>query len=322
MIRYALTALSDTGLRTEINSIPKNDLLSIKKIIEYDKNNSADLIDRNEVFKVHEYDALFIHYGGLVNFGGVQSKHAIELINVINEFKGPVIIFSNDVMNGIDNPKRDGFVRITRPVIYADPKGEIDPTKTKGLEIIKSITINQTFPIGKFLSEQERVVGEPVYQAIYGGRARPAMFKILKKVASKCDLVTYHSVAKKIPGSITLKHKKIFSNLELTAVTSLGCYSFIFYEEKKTYFTSRVFEQLFSNSIVLFDTRYKVFSMFWNEHNTFSNEDELLQRLSEPWSWERVKAQHKMASEFDFDKNISEECEQLNEVVFWARQST
>lgn len=314
-VDVALVVLSDTGMIPDQISIPRNDLIAIKSIIEHTGELTAELYNRDELDNARDARMLFVHFGGVVNFGGVQSKSVVDVIELINSFDGKVVIFSNDVMGGLDNEERIGFIRIERPVYYADPSGKPDLSKTKGLEIISSFEINQSFAIGKWLSQQMQLMVEPVYDAIYGGRARPKMKKRIQAVADNVELVTYSGISKEITGARVLYTDRLFNNNELRSINSLGRYSFMFHEPLKEYYTSRLFEQLFSTSIVLFDRDYRVLSDFWTDDNTFSGTSELVKKVQEPYSKERVHKQHAMAMSFDYDKYIHRQCAELVAVL-------
>ena len=73
------------------------------------------------------------------------------------------------------------------------------------------------------------------------------------------------------------------------------------YEAKKDYFYPRVFEQMFSNSIVLFDKMLKQYQCFMDDTNTYSSLEELVKMLNQPYDLDRVEKQHRKLLEFDFD---------------------
>lgn len=309
-VKVAMVKLGDSALIRGRKSITLNDLIGIKEALDCDSI-ECELFYRDNLEDSLNADVLFVANGGTVNFGGVQSKDFVATIEIINNFNGTVIFFSNDVLDIIDNRPRKGWVRIERPVVFADPLGRVDEGKLKELEATDVIEINQSFGTGRILASLPRIEFVPTYDAVYGGRARPAMLGVLKKISEAKQLLTYRAISQKIEKSVVLKYTGLFDNADLRSLNSLGKYSFMFYERKKSYFTSRVFEQLTSNSIVLFDERYEVFKPFWNDGNTFSNDRELLMRLDEPWSMERVIEQQDSVKQFDFEAEMRKQRESL-----------
>ena len=312
-----MIAVSDGSIRQGKNSVQYNDMRAIQQELVA-AGYSAEILFRNEIGKaVKAKKALFAHIGTIVNFGGIQQDALKNSLNAINQFDGPVITFTNDVIDGIKNNDRSGFVTIDRPVYYSDPGGINNAEKlTKNLDIISGITLNQSWVIGKKLSERPLLKKEPIYDYIYGGRNRPKIVRYLKKVVKQnSNGLVYGKICQDVSAKYNFSQKFCFTNDDVTTIDSLGKYSFMFYEKNKNYFTSRVFEQLFSNSIVLFDTEFKELKDFWRDDNTFSTPEELQQRISEPWSWERVKKQHEMAKAFDFDSHIQEEARALKKII-------
>src|SRR5699024_4596482 len=124
---------------------------------------------------------------------------------------------------------------------------------TTDVDVSGELEINQSFVIGKRLSKMSDVVTKPQYDVVYGGRNRPAMRRRLCEISKKHSLIAYSNIieALKETNAKLLRSGYNFSNAELRVVNSLGKYSLMLKENKKNYFTSRVFEQLFSNSIVL-----------------------------------------------------------------------
>lgn len=312
-----MIAVSDGGIAIGKNSVQYNDMRALQQ--EFVKAGySAEILFKNEYSKaLKAKKAIFAHIGTIVNFGGIQQDTLKEALNVINQFDGPVIAFTNDVIDGIKNQDRAGFVKIERPVYYADPGGFDNSKKlTKDLQICGGLSLNQSWVIGKNLAKLKDVKTAPKYQYIYGGRNRPKIVKYLKKLTSVDDTgLLYGEINQDVKSKFSFSQKFCFTNRDVRTIDSLGKYSFMFSEKNKNYYTSRVFEQLLSNSIVLFDTEFKELKEFWTDNNTFSNQDELIDRINEPWSWERVKAQHEMVRNFNFDKRINKEAQELVKII-------
>lgn len=315
--KVGLISYSDSGLVKNKPSVVFNDLKAISEILEFNGNIRAQIIYRDELNQASSCDALFVHCGTIVNFGGKQSQTVIDAINLINTFNGPVVMFSNDVIDGINNKERAGFLRVERPVYYSDPGIRINGQKlVHDIQIIDSLEINQSFAIGKALSQLDFLELEPKYDISYGGRDRPKLIKMLQKVADSSRMLAYWNVSKKLKGCAVLFTSRNFDNDELRVVNSLGKYLIMPFEPNKEYFTSRVFEQLFSNGIVLFDKKYKAYQQFWNDTNTYNSTDELLKLIKMPYSKDRVQRQHEMARNFDFDSYIHAECSEFERMIF------
>lgn len=259
--------------------------------------------DEMDINVINQSKVLIAGNAGVVNFGGVQSKFIKKSLEVINNFNGPVIFFNCDVMGGFKNDKRDNFVKIERPIYYADPKGVHDPSKSQ-FDIIEDFVIDNAFEIGRTLLNHDFPVTEPQYDLVEGGSARTAYIKQLKKIASMFDgsILLYDKIAEKIDNVVKLKKKRTFRNYELSIVDSFGKYSLMMFEAKKDYFYPRVFEQMFSNSIVLFDKRLKQYQCFMDDTNTYSSLEELIGMLKQPYDFKRVKKQHEKLLNFDFDE--------------------
>ena len=162
------------------------------------------------------------------------------------------------------------------------------------------------------------VVTKPQYDVVYGGRNRPAMRRRLCEIAKKHSLLAYSNVieALKDTNAKLLRSGYNFSNAELRVVNSLGKYSLMLKENKKNYFTSRVFEQLFSNSIVLFDKQWKTYECFWRDFNTFyGSVEDLSRRLDVEYDAGLVAEQHEFARSFDYDAYIENEAKELAKVI-------
>ena len=185
------------------------------------------------------------------------------------------------------------------------------------MNVSDEIEINQSFVIGKNLSKLQDVSMFPQFDVVYGGRDRPAMIKRLKEISNHHTMMIYSGIAKSMNDTHTkiFKSKVNFNNAQLRVINSFGRYSLMLYEKKKNYFTSRVFEQLFSNSIVLFDKRFKELSCFWNDDNTFSSLEELQELINQKWTVDRVQEQHAMARNFDYDAQIEKEASELKRLL-------
>lgn len=320
MMKTAMIVLSDTGQPKGKPSVPLNDTRAIFQIYKTAGFDCKILYreDLENLSDLNDFDSLFVFYGDLINFGGKQSKNALKAIELINNFKHSVVIFDNDVLNPVNNKIRDGFERIERPVIYASPdgvggaeKGAID------LNVSDEIEINQSFVIGKNLSKLQDVSMLPQVDVVYGGRDRPAMRKRLREISKNHTMMVYSHIAKSMKDTHAkiFKSKANFNNAQLRVINSFGRYSLMLYEKKKNYFTSRVFEQLFSNSIVLFDKQFKELSYFWNDDNTFSSLEELQELINQKWTIDRVQKQHEMAKSFDYDAQIKKEASELKRLL-------
>lgn len=320
-MRTAMVVLSDTGQPKLKRSVPLNDMRAISEIYKA-AGSEAEILYREDLenkIDLNEFDNLFVFYGGLINFGGLQSEHALAVFRLINSFNGTVVVFDNDVLDPVNNKKRQGFERITRSVVYASPEGIGGSERgTIDLDVSKEIEINQSFVIGKRLSKMEDVATEPMYDVVYGGRNRPAMKRRLQEISKHKSLIAYSGIIDSLDETDAklLKARYNFNNAQLRVINSLGKYSLMLKEKNKNYFTSRVFEQLFSNSIVLFDRQWKTFECFWNKNNTFDGSvEDLVKKVSEPYSADRVKVQHEMARSFDFDGEINKEAEELALII-------
>lgn len=316
-MKTAMIVLSDTGNPRNKRSVALNDMRAISKIYER-AGSKAEILYREDMegkLSLNEYDNLFVFYATLINFGGKQSDYVTRTIDLINNFQGQVVVFANDVMDPVNNKERSGFKRIERPVIYASPDGiEGSKTGTIDLDVSDELEINQSFVIGQKLSQLPDVDMEPQYDVVYGGRDRPAMRRRLREVAKEHSLLVYSKIAKSMEeaGAKVFDSQYNFDNAQLRVINSLGKYSLMLKEKRKTYFTSRVFEQLFSNSIVLFDKGWPTLNYFWNEQNSFDGSvKDLLTKLDIPYSKERVKEQHEIARLFDYDSYINQEAEEL-----------
>ena len=300
----AFIVISDAGLRRGRHLVVQNDLWSIGETMKRHTGLTYKIFYRDEmdINVINKSKILIAGNAGIVNFGGIQSEFVKKSLEVINEFDGPVVFFNCDVKGGFKNDKRDSFVKIERPVYYADPKGIHDPSKSQ-FEIIEDLVIDNAFEIGRTLLDHKFPTVKPQYDLVEGGSARTAYIKQLKKIVSMFDgnVLLYDKIAEKVDDVIKLKKKRTFRNYELSIVDSFGKYSLMMYEAKKDYFYPRVFEQMFSNSIVLFDKRLKQYQCFMDDTNTYSSLEELVEMLNQPYDLDRVEEQHRKLLEFDFD---------------------
>lgn len=316
-----MISLSDVGQPRKRLSVPLNDMHAISEIYKLAGSRTHILFreDLETKSSLNDYDNLFVFYAGLVNFGGIQSKASLKVIRLVNDFNGPVVVFNNDVLDPVNNKKRAGFERITRPVVYASPDGIGGAEKgTTDVDVSGELEINQSFVIGKRLSKMSGVVTKPQYDVVYGGRNRPAMRRRLCEIAKKHSLLAYSNVieALKETNAKLLRSGYNFSNAELRVVNSLGKYSLMLKENRKNYFTSRVFEQLFSNSIVLFDKQWKTYECFWRDFNTFDGSvEDLSRKLDVEYDASLVAEQHEFARSFDYDAYIESEAKELAKVI-------
>lgn len=319
-MKTAMIVLSDSGQPKNKNSVSLNDMRAISQIYKVAGFDCQILYreDLESLSDLNNFDNLFVFYGGLINFGGQQSKYALKAIELINDFKRSVVIFANDVLDPVNNKIRDGFERIERPVIYASPDGVGGSEKgTIDLNVSDEIELNQSFVIGKALSKLQDVSIIPQVDIVYGGRDRPAMRKRLQEISDHHSMLVYSNIVKSMKDTHAkiLKAKVKFDNAQLRVINSFGRYSLMLYEKKKSYFTSRVFEQLFSNSIVLFDKKFKELSYFWNDDNAFSSLEELQELINQKWTIDRVQKQHEMARNFDYDAQIEKEASKLKQLL-------
>lgn len=316
-----MIVLSDTGQPRKKLSVPLNDMHAISEIYKLAGSETHILFreDLEDKSSLNDYDNLFVFYAGLINFGGIQSDASLTVIRLVNDFNGPVIVFDNDVLDPVNNKNRAGFERITRPVVYASPDGIGGAEKeTIDLDVSSELEINQSFVIGKKLSKMSDVVTKPQYEVVYGGRNRPAMKRRLCEITEKHSLIAYSGIidSLKETNAKLLSSKYNFNNAQLRVVNSLGKYSLMLKENKKNYFTSRVFEQLFSNSIVLFDKQWKTYECFWRDFNTFNGTTEdLSRRLDTKYDASLVAEQHDFARSFDYDAYIESEAKELAKVI-------
>ena len=316
-----MIVLSDVGQPRKKLSVPLNDMHAISEIYKL-AGSQAHILYREDLedkSTLNDYDNLFVFYAGLINFGGIQSKASLKVIRLVNDFKGPVVVFDNDVLDPVNNKKREGFERITRPVVYASPDGIGGAEKgTIDLDVSSELEINQSFVIGKKLSKMSDVITEPQYEVVYGGRNRPAMKRRLCEIAKKHSLIAYSGIidALKETNAKLLSSRYNFNNAQLRVVNSFGKYSLMMKEKNKNYFTSRVFEQLFSNSIVLFDKQWKTYECFWRDFNTFDGSvEDLSRRLDAEYDAGLVAEQHEFARSFDYDAYIENEAKELAKVI-------
>lgn len=319
MKRVAMTLLSDSGLQRNKRKVALNDIEAIAELYKINGYTPEILYtdDLKAKSDLNEYDTLFIFYGGVILFGGKQSPYLVHLIEMINSFKRNVVIFANDVMDKVVNRNdKPGFVSINRPVYYASPTGSGgSDSETSDFEILADLEINQSFIIGKRLAELPPVEQQPEFKIIYGGRNRPAMVKRLNALSKRFSFLAYSKIAQALPKATEFKMDTLLNNAELRVLNSFGEYSLMLHEKKKEYFTTRVFEQLLSNSLVMFDRDWEVYMPFWNEWNTFGSMDELIEKIDQPYSKVRLQEQHEMVRSFDFDREIEKQAKALKEVI-------
>lgn len=319
-MKVGMLVISDGGITRGKHYVALNDINAIKylyKQIGYQTQIlfNEDINNLNSS-TISEYDTLFVFYTGVINFGGKQSRWVQKIINLINIYDKEVVIFSNDVLDKINNKARDSFVRIERPVYFASPDGVGGGKKnTVDLDIIDDFEINQSFMIGKTLSKLEDVSTKPSYDLVYGGRDRPELTRKLKKIIKTHNILLYGTIQKKMPKIDGIHSDMFFDNAELRVINSFGRYTLMLHEKKKPYFTSRVFEQLFSNSIVLFDRNYSILSNFWNNENTFDDLSDLDDLISTKVTQKLIDEQHEVARSFDYDKYINYQVESLAKIL-------
>lgn len=316
MKRVAMTLLSDSGLQRNKRKVALNDIEAIAELYKINGYTPEILYtdDLKAKLDLNEYDTLFIFYGPVVLFGGKQSPYLRHVIELVNSFKKSVVFFANDVLDKVTNDDREGFVSIDRPIYYASPSGS-GQTDTKKFDLLGSLEVNQSFMIGKRLAELPQVEQQPEFKIIYGGRNRPAMVKRLNALSKRFSFLAYSKIAQALPKATEFKMDTLLNNAELRVLNSFGEYSLMLHEKKKEYFTTRVFEQLLSNSLVMFDRDWEVYMPFWNEWNTFGSMDELIEKIDQPYSKVRLQEQHEMVRSFDFDREIEKQAKALKEVI-------
>lgn len=302
-MRIAVTSVADVCLVLSKPSIDLNEVRAVTQIF-LDYGIEAEVLDRDHYDEANEYDVLFIKWGMVVNFGGEQSNDLKKAIAMINNFKGKVFMLSVDQDFVYSNTPRDGFDLITRPVYFlytGTNHKEIANKALKGIEVIDTVQFNHCVQIGKELSKLEFLNVIPKYDAIYGGQARRELIPLINLIAKSHSIVTYWGMSKKAIGTVHLQNDKFFDNEEIRAINSLGKFSFIFNKPKTQWLTPRIFEQLDSNSLVLFDTKWEATKPFWTDKNTFSNKEELLERLEYEPTKKDIEEQHQLSLKFDYD---------------------
>lgn len=313
MMSVALSTIGDQGLVFNKASVDLNDVLAVKQMLKSAGVN-VKLLDRDSIEEANNYDALLLKCGVIVNWGGKQSEHLKKIINVVNEFDGPVFLMSVDQDFVLPNKERDGFLTINRPVsfLYSGKNAsEVVSKQLPDIEVEDSIQFYQGVQIGKQISKLPFVNTKPVYDAVYGGQPRKELLSTLNDIAENYSLLVYENVRKKVPNAISADFKMFFDNKELRAINSLGKFSFLFYKPKTPWITPRIFEQLCSNSFALFDKCWEATKPFWTDNNTFSSEDELIERMGQEPTENEIKEQHQIAKEFDYDKYNEEQLAHL-----------
>lgn len=303
-MKIVVTCICDQKFLLDKSSVNSNDVRGIAEMFK-ECGINADCIDLNSYDKANNYDVLLIKMGVIVNWGGVQSDYLRKGINMINNFKGEVFILSVDQDFIFPNEEREGFIRIERPVhfLYSGKEhAKLASKELKGFdEIINTGEFNQGVGIGKIISRYPFTNIEPRYDAVYGGQARKELIKLITKIAKKHSLVAYGQIRGKIKDVVPCYQKVSIDSLELRAINSLGNYSFLFFKPKTRWLTPRIFEQMASNSLAMFDTRWTETKSLWTEHNTFSSFDELFERLEEKPKKEYIEEQHEKFLNFDFN---------------------
>lgn len=303
-MKIVVTCIGDTKFLLNKSSVNCNDVRGIAEMFK-ECGINADCIDVNSYDKANNYDVLIIKMGVIVNWGGEQSKYLRAGINMINNFNGEVFILSVDQDFIFPNKPRDGFVRVERPVhfLYAGKEhAELVSKELEGFDsIINTGEFNQGVGIGKIISRYPFTHIEPCYDAVYGGQARKELLKLISKISKNYSLVTYGGIRKKLENSIPYYEKVAIDSLELRSINSLGNYTFLFFKPKTRWFTPRIFEQMASNSLAMFDRRWTETESLWTDHNTFSSFDELFERLKEKPRKEYIEEQHEKFLSFDFE---------------------
>lgn len=309
MKKIAITAIGDQGLSLDKSSVDLNDVLAVKGMLDA-KGFFTKIIDRNKLDQIKDYDVLFVKCGVIVNYGGKQSKHLQNVIQIINDFDGPVLMMSVDQDFILPNQERDGFMTINRPVYFlysGENAKDVAKAQMKDVDVIDAVQFYQGVQVGKQLSDIPFLDIDPIYDAVYGGQARKELLKRLIQVSEKYSLLTYGGVKEKVPKSIAINASFNFDSREIRVINSMGKHSFIFFKPKTPWLTPRIFEQLDSNSMVLFDTRWEGTRPFWTDKNTFSSQDELMERMKYEPTEKDIKEQHELSLAFDYDKYNEEQ---------------
>lgn len=308
-MRIAVTSVSDKGLILNRSSVDLNEVVAVQQML-LGSGIDAKILDRDKWNDLKNFDALFIKFGTIINWGGQQSEYLKAGIRMINNFDGPVFMLAVDQDFRFPNKPRAGFELINRPVYFlytgANASGVVDKV-LNGVDVIKSVQFNHCVQIGKEISKLPFIDVKPKYDAIYGGQARRELIPLINRIAEKYSVVTYGKMSKKTKNTVHLITKDNFDNEEIRAVNSLGKHSFIFYKPRTPWLTPRIFEQLDSNSMVLFDKRWKATEPFWTDKNTFSSHDELMELMKYEPTENDIKEQHQLSLSFDYDKYNEEQ---------------
>lgn len=317
MKTVALSSIGDMKLNFNKSTVDLNDVLAVKHMLE-NVGIKVNLFNTDNTEIAYKADILFLKCGVIVNWGGQQTENLKSLIDLVNNFDGPVFMMSVDQDFVFPNSEREGFKSIVRPVYFlysGEDHKEQALKQMKGFEIADSFQFYQGVQIGKDLISEPFLNVIPQYDAIYGGQARKELLKTLELISRKYSLVTYAGIRKKLDKSIHLPVNFNFDSKELRVVNSLGKHSFLFYKPKTPWLTPRIFEQLDSNSMVLFDTRWKATELFWTDKNTFSSQDELMDLMEYEPTEKDIKEQHKLSLAFDYDKYNEEQISHIIQLL-------
>ena len=226
--------------------------------------------------KVLDCDLLLVHVMVLIRYGGHASKNDANICRLMNEFRGPVILFTNDQLefSWIKNSMKDKFGddRPLRPVYIADDRACIHDRfmDMNGLDIAGHVRLNQSWPMAWHwldkMGIRDRVLNgslsTPSYDFIYGGEIRKRDFvrrlDSIFEVFGHDNCISYGNVAKKFGfENLALNGKSKFCTVgRLMELNSKARYSGLPYDEDKDYITSRCFEQGFADCLVLCDKGY------------------------------------------------------------------
>lgn len=321
MKSVAIVNLSDTGLRFDRSGIDLNECRAVERMLKAG-GVQCKLLDCEHQKEAQNYDVLFVKTGAVDNWGGEQSKHVKNTINEINAFDGPVLMLTVDQDFKLPNKQRKDFVTIDRPVYLLCVGGNMKMIAEKNfpdVNIAGTIQFNHCVEIGRELSKTPFINTKPIYDAVYGGAPRKELLNILGKISEKHSLLTFfgknNALHKKLSKTIDAGTKFWLDNLEMRSLNSLGKHSFIFYKPRTPWLTPRIFEQLDSNSMVLFDTKWKQTEPFWTETNTFSNDEELLELMKHEPTETDIKAQHDLSLAFDYDGYNEEQMAHIMEFL-------
>lgn len=318
MLSVAITNIGDKGLLPNVSGVDLNECVAISQMFtEYGVKNK--IIYRDNLDEANKYDALFIKVGVIVNWGGIQTKWLQSTINLINNFNGPVFMLTVDQDSIVPNKERTGFLQITHPIHFlyvGKGHSKAADKEVKDLNIIDSHRFNHCVQIGKEIARMQFLTVKPQFDAVYGGQARKELMPLLKKIANQYKLLVFEQLSEKnIPNAIFSNTKFNFDNAEIRSINSMGNYSFLFFKPKTRWLTPRIFEQMCSNSLAMFDKRWTETKPFWTSFNTFDSFDELLEKIGNKPTEDQINEQHEIVRNFDYDSYNGEQISNIIQLL-------